>query len=138
MQDQPIAFELIILASLCLLAASLWIPYIVGVNRHPQEGIDPFARPPALSGFPDWVHRAHRAHLNLLEQLLPFGILVLIVDRLGAYSSLTLWAAIAFLVLRIAHAVGMISGTARFPVRPMIFLGGYVCCLLMAYAALSG
>ncbi len=137
MQVTQLPTEMMIVVLLSILAASLWIPYIVGVNKHPQEGIDAFARPPALSGFPEWVHRAHRAHLNLLEQLLPFAILVLIVDRMDAYSQLTLWAAIAFLLLRLAHAIGMISGTARFPARPMLFVGGWICCLLMAYAALT-
>lgn len=135
MQIGPLSTELGVVLLLSVFAASLWIPYIIGVNMYPQDGIDDFARPPPLTGFPDWVHRAHRAHLNLLEQLLPFAILVLIVDRLNGYSALTTWTAVAFLVLRIAHAAGMISGIARFPLRPLLFTGGWICCLLMAYAA---
>jgi uncharacterized membrane protein YecN with MAPEG domain len=61
----------------------------------------------------------------------------LIVDRVNGYSSLTYWTALAFLVLRLAHAVGMISGVARMPLRPVIFTAGWMCCLLMAYAALT-
>lgn len=129
--------ELGIVVVLAVFAASLWIPYIVGVNMYPQKEGDPFARPAALTGFPEWVHRAHRAHLNLLEQLLPFAILVLIIDRSGAYSALTFWTAVAFLVLRVAHAVGMITGRAGFPLRPILFTGGWLCCLLMAYAAFA-
>ncbi len=138
MAPGSLSTELLVVILLAVLAASLWIPYIVGVNIHPQKGVDDFARPPALTGFPEWVHRAHRAHLNLIEQLLPFSILVLVVDRLGAYSTLSYWSAIAFLILRLAHAIGMISGVARFPLRPMLFTGGWLCCLAMAYAALSG
>ena len=137
MQAASLSPELAIVVALACLAASLWIPYIVGVNMHPQQGADPFARPPDLAGFPAWVHRAHRAHLNLLEQLLPFAVLVLIVDRLGAYSALTFWTCVAFLVIRSAHAVGMIAGWARVPLRPALFLGGWVCCLLMASAAIT-
>ena len=137
MQATILSAELTVVILLSVLAASLWIPYIVGVNRHPQEGIDSFARPPKLAGFPEWVHRSHRAHLNLLEQLLPFAVLVLIVDRLGAYSSLTFWAALVFLILRMLHAIGMVSGRARFPARPLLFLGGWLCCLVMAYAGLT-
>ena len=132
----PLPAEMAVVVVLALFAASLWIPYIVGVNMHPQPGVDPFERPADLSGFPQWVHRAHRAHLNLLEQLLPFAILVLIAQQLGAFSPLTYWASIGFLVLRVAHAIGMISGHARFPARPILFTGGWVCCLLMGYAAL--
>jgi len=125
--------ELGVLACLCVLAASLWIPYIMGVSTDPADP-DNFSRPGDLSLVRPWVHRAHRAHLNLLEQLLPFAILVLLVDRVDGYSSLTFWTAIAFFWLRVAHAVGMITGAARMPLRPMIFAAGWLCCLLMAYA----
>lgn len=137
METIALSTELGIVVVLSAFAASLWIPYIVGINRHPQEGFDPFMHPPPLAGFPDWVHRAHRAHLNLLEQLLPFAILVLIVDRLEGYSALTYRSAVAFFWLRLAHAAGMISGMARLPVRPMLFVGGWICCLIMAYAAFA-
>ncbi|WP_299403025.1 MAPEG family protein [uncultured Roseobacter sp.] len=134
MPTETLSTEMGILIMLCILAASLWIPYIVGVNTDPAP-IDNFTRPGDLTQLRPWVHRAYRAHLNLLEQLLPFAILILIIDRLGGYSSLTYWTAIAFFWLRIAHAAGMISGLARLPLRPIIFTSGWVCCLLMAYAA---
>ncbi|WP_420860850.1 MAPEG family protein [Algirhabdus cladophorae] len=132
--------ELGVLTCLCLLAAFMWIPYIIGINRHPIEGVPEdanFRRPPDLSLYPAWVHRAHRAHLNLLEQLVPFAILVLLVDRVDGYSALTYWTAIAFFWLRVAHAAGMISGMARMPLRPLIFTAGSLCCLIMAYAVFA-
>ncbi|MCV3270432.1 MAPEG family protein [Roseobacter sinensis] len=135
MEISALPAELSVVIWLALFAASLWIPYIVGVNMHPQQGVDDFARPPPLVGFPEWVHRAHRAHLNLLEQLVPFAVLVLVVDRLDGFSALTQWTAIIFLCLRVAHAIGMISGLARFPLRPILFTGGWLCCLVMGYAA---
>ena len=133
------ATELLILGVLAVFAASLWIPYIVGVNSAaegsiPAEAPDGFHRP-ADPGFQrPWVHRAYRAHLNLLEQSVPFALLVLLVDRVDGFTALTLWTSVAFLLLRIVHAVGYITGTAGFPVRPIIFTGGWVCCLLMAWA----
>lgn len=136
MDASPLPVEITVLICLSALAASLWIPYIVGVNRHPQPGHDDFARPPDLAGFPAWVHRAHRAHLNLLEQLLPFAVLVLIVDRTSGFTSLTAGTSLVFLVVRVAHAAGMISGVARFPLRPILFSTGWLCCLVMAYAAI--
>ena len=40
------------------LTASLWIPYIVGVNTTPNHGGgDPFARLPDLATMPEWIHR---------------------------------------------------------------------------------
>ena len=131
--------ELGILTCLAILAASLWIPYIVGVNTAaegslPADAPDGFIRIPNPSLHRPWVQRAYRAHLNLLEQLLPFAMLVLILDRVGGFTTLTYWTAIAFFWLRVAHAVGYITGKARSPLRPIIFIGGWVCCLIMAYA----
>ncbi len=128
--------ELGVLTCLMILAASLWIPYIIGVNKYEVEG-DPFARPTDLNTYPAWVHRAHRAHLNLLEQGLPFAVLVLILHQIGGFTTLTYWTAIAFFWLRMAHAIGMISGKARLPLRPVIYLAGWVCCLLMAYSVFA-
>ena len=76
-------------------AASLWIPYIVGVNMHPQAGVDDFARPPAPTGFPAWVHRARRA-FNLIEQALTFAIVVLIAHNPGISTTPTVWASALF------------------------------------------
>ena len=129
--------ELGILTCLMILAASLWIPYIVGVNKHAVAGADPFERPTPLNQFPAWVHRAHRAHLNLLEQALPFSVLVLILNAIDGFSALTYWTAIVFFWVRTIHAVGMISGFAKMPLRPLLFLIGWACCLIMGYAVFA-
>lgn len=131
--------ELGVLTCLTLFAASMWIPYIIGVVRQPETpgAPDTFLRPGNLSDLPAWVHRAHRAHLNLLEQFVPFAILVLIIDRIDGFTALTYWTAIAFFWLRIAHAIGMISGIARMPVRPIIFNLGWVCVMIMGYSVFA-
>lgn len=126
--------ELGVLVCLTLFAASLWIPYIVGVNMYARDGINPFQRPPGLDGLPDWVARANRAHLNLLEQGLPFAILILILHVSDGFSPLTYWTAIAFFWLRVAHAIGMITGIAQMPARPIIFTAGWVCILILGVA----
>jgi uncharacterized MAPEG superfamily protein len=113
-----------------LLAGGLWIPYIVGVNTDPAEA-DNFTRPGDPSLLRPWVHRAHRAHLNLLEQFLPMAALVLIAHAAGVTSAVTVWATGLFFALRLAHAVGMITGAARFPARPAIFLAGFACVIAM-------
>ena len=128
--------ELGILGALTLLAASLWIPYIVGVNTAPagtvpEKAPDGFRLPADFRHQRPWVQRAYRAHLNLLEQFVPFAVLVLLVDRVDGFTALTYWTAIAFFWLRVAHAVGYITGHAAFPLRPIIFTLGWVCCVLM-------
>ena len=129
--------EMVVLVCLTLFAASLWIPYIVGVNMYERDGLNPFQRPPGLDGLPDWVARANRAHINLLEQGLPFAVLVLVLQAVNGFTELTAWTAIAFLALRIAHAVGMITGLAQMPARPIIFTAGWVCVLILGYAAFT-
>lgn len=131
--------ELAVLAVLTLMAATMWLPYIIGVNTAPNGSLpsdapDGFVRiaNPALHR--PWVQRAYRAHLNLLEQGIPFAVLVLLVDRVDGFTALTLWTALVFLGLRIAHAVGYITGWAALPLRPIIFTAGWVCCLVMGYA----
>ena len=71
---------------LAVLAASLWVPYIIRVNSDPAASPDDFKRPGDLSRLHSWNHRAH---LNLLEHLPPFTILVLILNSLGGFSTLS-------------------------------------------------
>lgn len=134
--------ELGVLTCLSVLAASLWIPYIVGLNTAdkaslPADAPDGFI----LIGNPavhrPWVQRAYRAHQNLLEQAMPFAVLVLLVDRMDGFTALTYWTAIVFFWLRIAHAVGYITGYARLPLRQLIFVSGWLCCLIMAYSVFA-
>ena len=134
--------ELTVLTALALLAASLWIPFIIGVNTvpagsMPDDAPDGFNRAANWRLHRPWVQRAYRAHQNLLEQGIPFAILILILDRIDGFSALTASTALAFLGLRIAHAVGYITGWAGFPVRPIIFTAGWVCCVVLGVAALS-
>lgn len=128
--------ELGILTCLMILAATMWLPYIVGIVTDPSEE-DSFASPARQAVLRPWVQRAHRAHLNLLEQAIPFAILVLLVDRVDGFTTLTYWTAIAFFWIRVLHAAGMISGVARMPLRPLLFLAGWICTLLMAYSVFA-
>ena len=130
------ATELGILTCLMIFAASMWIPYVIGITSDPSKE-DAFERPADIRNLRPWVQRAHRAHLNLLEQGLPFAVLVLLVDRLDGFSALTYWTSIAFFWLRVAHAGGQISGIAKEPLRPIIFTAGWICVLIMAYAVFA-
>lgn len=125
------SIELTMLLAATVLVASLWIPYIVGVNMHPVANADPFARPADQRMFPDWVQRARRAHLNLVEQYVPFAVVVLIAHVMGVTSVIIQGATIAFVVLRAARAAGMIMGWARMPVRPILFTAAYVAILVV-------
>ncbi len=123
--------EISILLAVLLLAASMWVPYIIGVNLHLPDTIDPFARPYDPAVLPDWVQRANRAHLNLLEQAMPFAGIVLIAHLLAVTSTATVIACWAFLGLRLIHALGMTMGWLRLPWRPIVFTLAWVCILVL-------
>ncbi|MDR5728497.1 MAG: MAPEG family protein [Terriglobia bacterium] len=130
--------ELTWLVYTAILAASLWIPYIVGVNVTDFEGKDGlFARPPDMSKMAPWVHRSYRAHLNLLEQLLPFSLIVIAGALAKISTPITVWCAILFFWLRALHAIGMITGLAKFPIRPLLYVAGWIVTLVFASQILS-
>lgn len=133
----PLTPELFWLLVTAALIASLWIPYIVGVNTTAYAGTEnTFVRPPDHRLQHAWVHRAHRAHLNAVEQFTPFATIVLVGALMGVTGSLTTSLVLLFLGLRIVHAVGMIAGFARMPLRPLLFTGGWAVTVAYAVAVL--
>jgi uncharacterized MAPEG superfamily protein len=120
-----------------LLAGSLWIPFIIGVNITDFPGKEQlFVRPPDHGQMKPWVHRSLRAHQNLLEQLLPFAIIVLAGAVSRVSTSTTVACSITFFWLRVVHAIGMISGLARLPLRPMIYFACWIATLIFAWQVL--
>jgi uncharacterized MAPEG superfamily protein len=129
--------ELFWLILTAILAASLWIPYVVGINTTSFDGKDElFVRPPDNTKMAPWVHRSLRAHQNLLEQFLPFSVIIIVGAILKVSTTITAWCAIGFFWLRVAHAIGMITGAARLPVRPAIYLLGWIAILVLAWQIL--
>jgi uncharacterized MAPEG superfamily protein len=123
-----------------LLAASLWIPFIVGVNTTPYADAadhDFFVNPPDHHKMVPWVHRAFRAQQNLLEQFMPYAVIVLLGHMLGVQTAITAWCTILFFWLRVAHAVGMITAWARMPARPAIFTAGWIVILVHAWQVVA-
>jgi uncharacterized MAPEG superfamily protein len=57
-----------------------------------------------------WAGRAQRAHLNMLENLILFAILVLVAHAAGIRNGMTLMGAQLFFWGRVAHAVLYIAG----------------------------
>ncbi len=128
--------ELFWLTLTAILATSLWIPYIVLSGQEGNAQHQSFARMPRVWDMSDAAQRAYRAHQNLLEQFLPFAVLVIVAHVVGVSNGVTVAATIAFFWLRVLHAVGHISGRATMPLRPLIFTGGWLCTLAVAAALL--
>ena len=120
--------ELFWLTLTMILAASLWVPFIVLVNTTPAgKAVDNGLA--SIPEMPRLARMAHRAHLNLLEQALPFAALVLLAHALGVSSTVTVWAAAAFFWLRVAHAGIMLADMRQIPIRPIVFTLAWACVL---------
>src|ERR1051325_7384460 len=63
--------------------------------------------PPAGAG---WAGPARRAHANLVENLAPFAILVLVAHVAGKANATTALGATVFFWGRVGHAVTYIAG----------------------------
>jgi uncharacterized MAPEG superfamily protein len=59
---------------------------------------------------PAWTSRAERAHYNLVENLAPFAILVLVAHVAGKANATTALGATLFFWGRVGHAAAYIAG----------------------------
>ena len=99
-------FTLLALAVLCLL-----LPPIYNGARSRQVGLqgllgnrEGLPEPTGLAG------RGLRAHQNLLENLLPYAIVVLSAHVLGVSNRMTVVCAWLFLAARLVHAASYLAG----------------------------
>jgi uncharacterized MAPEG superfamily protein len=94
-----------------LLALGLPFIYLAGLTQAPGGAAWSLGnRAEPLAGIPEWVARAHRAHLNLLQNLAPFAILVLVAQVSGKANATTALGATTFFWARLAHAAVYIAG----------------------------
>ncbi len=119
------------LAYTALLTASLWIVYIAAQVMTngllaPQNYVDPKPRPVPL-----WGQRANRAHLNAVEAFAPFATLILIAHVAGKSDATTVWCAIAFFWLRLAHAV--VFWLALPFIRTLVFTLGWIVVVVLFF-----
>jgi len=62
---------------------------------------------PKMTG---WAGRAQRAHLNMLESLILFAVLVFVAQLAGIHNAMTLLGAQLFFWGRVAHAIVYVAG----------------------------
>lgn len=112
--------ELYMLVYSALLAMA--IPTLFLVGRSGIEGGTAWGlgnREGPLTGEPEWIGRATRAHANLLESLPVFAILVLVANAIGLSNDMTALGATLFFYGRIAHLVTYVLGLV--PWRTVVF-----------------
>ncbi|MHB8382955.1 MAG: MAPEG family protein [Candidatus Binataceae bacterium] len=94
-----------------LLALGLPFIYLAGLTQAPGGAAWALGnRAEPLAGIPEWAARAQRAHLNLLQNLAPFAILVLVAQVSGKANGTTALGATIFFLARVAHAAVYIAG----------------------------
>jgi uncharacterized MAPEG superfamily protein len=124
--------ELMYLLLTAILTGVLWIPVVIGyvMSRGPLKPADYKVAP--TSPLPDWVNRANRAHVNAVENLVPFAAVVLIAHAAQVSTAVTANAAAVYFYARAAHAVVHITGFSHFFARTVLFTVAWLA--FMAFA----
>lgn len=119
--DVTLTTELRLLTYTAFICLVLWIPYVLAVIK--VRGLSGAVGYPTggSEDLPAWGQRAQRAHLNLVENLAPFAVLVLVAHAIGLSNGATVLGAQLFFWARIAHFLLMFAGvpwlrTAAFAV----------------------
>lgn len=123
--------DLRLLAYSALLCLVLWIPYVLaGVGARGM---------PAMMGYPtgkyddlpEWAQRSQRAHMNLVENLVPFAVAVLIAEIVGATGELTALGARLFFWGRLVQAAVHVFGIPYL--RTLAFTVAWIGTLLVIW-----
>ena len=121
--------ELKWLAATGALTGVLWVPYIL--NMIAVRGLM------AAMGYPsdpkplaNWATRLKKAHYNAVENLVVFGLLVVIAHLADIHSSWTVAASMVYFWARLGHAVVYAAGIPV--VRTLTFAVSWLCILIMA------
>jgi len=93
-----------------LLCVSLPVVYLVGRSNAPGGLAWGFGNRDTTLDTPPWVGRAVRAHLNMVENLTPFAILVLTAHVTGRANATTALGATLFFWGRVGHAATYVAG----------------------------
>ena len=125
--------ELAYLLLTALLTGLLWIPVVIGYVTSRGVLTPASYKVAPTSALPDWVNRAHRAHINAVENFAPFAAVVLTGQAIGVHGTLTAACAATYFFARLAHALIHISGFGLFKARTVLFTIGWIA--FVAYAA---
>ena len=127
--------DLTYLAYSAVLTAILWVPYIVGLTLASGGITAASYRDPTPPELPAWVKRCNRTHLNAVETLAPFAVVVLIAHVTGIANESTAFWAMIFFVARVVHAVVYWLGIPYL--RTLAFATGLIATLAIFYELLT-
>jgi len=108
--DISLTYELRMLAYSAFLCLLLWVPYILAAIQ--TRGIVSVVGYPTgkYDDLPEWAQRTQRAHVNLVENLVPFAALILLAHLAGQASAATAFGAALFFWARLLHAIVHVAG----------------------------
>ena len=117
-------------------AVVLPFAYIIGLTLIPNGfawGLGNRSGP--VDGELGWAQRARRAHVNLIENLLPFAALVLVAHVSGKANATTALGAQIFFWARLVYTAVYIAGWT--PLRTAVFIVGQTGLFLILMALLG-
>jgi uncharacterized MAPEG superfamily protein len=126
--------DIIMLISSAVLTVLLTLPYSTGhmLTRGLYVVAGNREDFPAGSG---WIGRAHRAHLNMVENMVPFAALVLAAAVAGKADGWTALGSQVFFYSRVLHAVVYIAGVPWL--RTFAWLGGVTGMVMVLYGIVT-
>jgi uncharacterized MAPEG superfamily protein len=125
--------ELQYLVYVTIFTGLLWVPYIL--DRIAVGGIKDAVGYPEVVRQSPWGLRLKRAHLNAIENLVVFAVLVLVADDLGVRNNAIGNAAILYFWARVVHAFAY---TFALPwVRTLAFAAGFFAQATIAWHILA-
>jgi uncharacterized MAPEG superfamily protein len=105
--------------------------YLIGRMQTPGGVAWAFGNRERPLDVPDWTGRAIRAHANLVENIGPFAILVLVAHVTGKANETTALGATLFFWGRVAHVATYIAGLLY--VRTAVFFVAMVGEILILF-----
>lgn len=125
-------YYLSLTAVFCLL---LWLPYIgAGALKFGFLKAKDYVSPPERE-LSAWIERAHRAHLNLVENLPSFIALVLVVELAHINNHTTAMAVMVFFWSRVVQTLVHWMGVPYL--RTLAFFAGWASQLVLFYEILK-
>ncbi len=83
------SIDMRLLAYSALVCILMWVPYILlAIKTFGLVNVVGYPAPD-YGGMPQWGQRLHRAHMNLVENLAPFAVLVIIAQLTGTANETT-------------------------------------------------
>lgn len=131
--QHSLSSELYWLILTLIMTALFWMPIIV--NRIREQGVWGTLGIPRLDPDAAWAGRLMRAHVNAVENLLIFAVLILAIEIVDAHSSITATASMIYFFARLVH---VIAYTSALPVvRTLAFVAGFFCQMSLAFTLLN-